>query len=80
MEIQYAMRHPNIVEVLAFELGDRGHPPCLIMERMNESLYTMLGASIDIGGVSKVSIVRDVCEVCMRNHWVCFGYTLYVMC
>eukprot|EP00904_Undaria_pinnatifida_P010394 jgi/Undpi1/6485/HiC_scaffold_20.g08964.m1 len=62
VEIQYAMRHPNIVEVLAFELGDRGHPPCLIMERMDESLYTMLGASIDIGGVSKVSIVRDVCE------------------
>lgn len=78
MEIQYAMRHPNIVEVLAFELGDRGHAPCLVMERMDESLYTMLGASIDIGGVSKVSIVRDVCEVCIRNRWVYFVSGIYV--
>ena len=65
MEIQYAMRHANIVEVIAFGLGDADHPPCLVMERMNESLYDLLGVQgIDLDPVSKVSIVQDVSEVC----------------
>lgn len=29
-EIHYAMRHENIVEVVAFGLGDADNPPCLV--------------------------------------------------
>lgn len=59
------MRHPNIVEVVAFGLGDADHPPCLVMERMSESLFDLLGVEgIEMGPAAKVSIARDVCEVC----------------
>eukprot|EP00752_Nemacystus_decipiens_P004091 g3744.t1 len=62
-EIHYAMRHENIVEVVAFGLGDADNPPCLVMERMQESLYDLLGVEgIEMDPMAKVSIVRDVCK------------------
>lgn len=58
------MRHPNVVEVIAFGLGDAQHPPCLVMERMHETLYDLLGVEgIDMPLIAKISIVRDVSEV-----------------
>lgn len=63
-EIHFSMRHTNIVEVVAFGLGDEDHPPCLVMERMQESLFDLLGVEgIEMDATAKVSMVRDVCEV-----------------
>ncbi|CAN0378060.1 unnamed protein product, partial [Scytosiphon promiscuus] len=44
-EIQFAMRHDNIVRVLAFCADDPERPLCLVMERMDESLYDYVGES-----------------------------------
>lgn len=64
-EIHYSMRHPNIVEVIAFALGNAERPPCLVMERMHETLYDLLGVEgIKLPLAAKISIVRDICEVC----------------
>lgn len=72
VEIQYSMRHPNIVEVVAFDLGAAGHSPCLIMERMQESLFDLLSVEgIDMETITKVSILRDVCEVCTQLWRTC---------
>ena len=72
VEIQYAMRHPNIVKVIAFDLGDRGPPPCLVMELMDETLYNLLSTDgIVMNPIDKVKIVRDVSEVCTQCEWVC---------
>ena len=58
------MRDPKIVEVIAFGLGDDIHPPCLVMERMQETLYDFLGVQgFDLPLMSKVTIAQDVCEV-----------------
>ena len=69
-EIHFAMRHPKIVEVVAFSLGDDIHPPCLVMERMQETLYDFLGVQgFDMPLMAKVAIAQDVCEVrpvCIR--------------
>ena len=71
MEIQYAMPHPNIVEVIAFDLGDRGTPPCLVMELMDETLYDFLSTEgIILGLIDKVKIVRDVSEVCTIHKMI----------
>ncbi|CAN0330030.1 unnamed protein product [Hapterophycus canaliculatus] len=57
------MRHANIVQVVAFGLGDADHPPCLVMERMNESLFDLLGVEgIEMDPAARVSIALDVCE------------------
>lgn len=61
-EIHFAMRHANIVEVLAFSIGDKQHPPCLVMERMDESLYDILTV-LTINFSSALGIIQDVCEV-----------------
>ncbi len=57
------MRHKNIVQLLAFHTGDRLHPPCLVMERMDESLYEILGV-LPIEFAHALEILQDVCEVC----------------
>ena len=68
VEIQYAMRHPNVVEVVAFDLGGAEHPPCLVMERMQESLYDLLNVEgMAMGLVAKASILRDVSKVCPQS-------------
>lgn len=60
-EIQKVLRHPNIVETIAFSVGDNATPPCLIMERMHESLFDRLESSIDFP--EALGIVLDVCKV-----------------
>lgn len=65
------MRHPNIVEVIAFDLGSAGHSPCLVMERMQESLYDLLCVEgIDMGLVAQTSILRDVSQVCTIRRYL----------
>lgn len=62
-EIHFAMRHANIVEVVAFGLGDADHPPCLVMERMEESLYDLLGVEgMEMDAAAKLGIVGGICE------------------
>lgn len=69
-EIHYSMRHPNIVEVIAFALGDKQRPPCMVMERMHETMYDVLAVEgIAITTLAAVSIIRDVCEVWCAGVW-----------
>lgn len=57
------MRHDNIVEVIAFSVGDAVHPPCLVMERMDESLYELLSLQLTINFPWALGIIHDVCKV-----------------
>lgn len=61
--MQFVMRHDNIVELLAFSLGDALRPPCLVMERMQESLFGLLSQTLTIGFPAALGIVLDVCKV-----------------
>lgn len=64
-EIHYLMRHPKVVEIIAFGLGDSERRPCMIMELMQESLYDLLGVhGIALPMLDALSIIRDMCEVC----------------
>lgn len=60
-EIQSVLQHPNIVETIAFSVGDAVNPPYLIMERMHESLFHRLKSNI--GFPEALGIVLDVCKV-----------------
>ncbi|CAN0573009.1 unnamed protein product, partial [Ectocarpus sp. 12 AP-2014] len=62
-ELHFAMRHENIVEVIAFSVGDAVHPPCLVMERMDESLYELLSLQLSINFPWALGIIHDVCKV-----------------
>lgn len=57
------MRHQNIVETLAFSLGDAHTPPCLVMERMQESLYGLLTQDYTVDFRGALDIILAVCEV-----------------
>lgn len=59
-----SMKHPDIVRVFAFSVNDPEQPPCLVMERMEESLYSYLSAH----GISppledRLDVLHDVCQV-----------------
>ncbi|CAB1108320.1 unnamed protein product [Ectocarpus sp. CCAP 1310/34] len=70
-EMQFVMQHDNIVELLAFSLGDALRSPCLVMERMQESLFGLLSQTLTIGFPAALGIVLDVCKVVTNNHsWV----------
>ena len=71
------MRHTNIVEVVAFSIGEGLHPPCLVMERMDESLYEILSL-LTINFPSALGIIQDVCEVGERLvRWLLVGGGLH---
>lgn len=62
------MRHKHIVEVKAFSLGtEKGIPPHLVMELMDESLYEYIGEmSTGMAGYDfsdALSIIHDICQV-----------------
>lgn len=57
------MRHDNIVDVIAFNVGDSNNPPLLIMERMEESLYEALSQDFTIDLPWALGIIKDVCMV-----------------
>lgn len=42
-------------------MGDDVNPPCLVMERMHESLFARLATKI--GFLAALGIVLDVCKV-----------------
>lgn len=67
------MRHENIVRVLAFCTEDRERPLCLVMERMEESLYDYVGESgISPPPTIRLALVKDVCQVI--GEVVCLHY------
>lgn len=49
------------METIAFSVGDDVTPPCLIMERMHESLFARLKSKIDFSAA--LGIILDVCKV-----------------
>lgn len=60
----FALRHDRVVRVIAFGIGERLHPPCLIMERMQGSLYDFIGTNpspVDL--CASLSYIIDICEV-----------------
>lgn len=66
VEIYFSMRHPNIVRVLAFSVNNPEHPPCLVMELMEKSLYNHLGAhETPPPLVDRLGVLHDVCKVCV---------------
>eukprot|EP00752_Nemacystus_decipiens_P004498 g4107.t1 len=65
-EIQYVLRHANIVETIAFSMGNAVTPPCLIMERMHESLFARLKSKIDFPVA--LGIILDVCKALRFLH------------
>ncbi|CBN77264.1 Receptor-like PK/ Leucine Rich Repeat Protein Kinase-likely pseudogene [Ectocarpus siliculosus] len=67
-EMHFVMRHDNIVELLAFSLGDALRPPCLVMERMQESLFGLLSQTLTIGFPAALGIVLDVCKALEFLH------------
>lgn len=71
-EIHFAMRHANIVEVIAFSIGNEANPPCLVMELMDESLYDLLGVSLypTLTFGAAMGVIQDICVVryMFRKH------------
>lgn len=62
-EIHFAMQHKNIVRLLAFSEGNPGHPPCLVLERMEESLSHSLGTG-DVPPIElRLETIKDICQV-----------------
>lgn len=75
------MRDSKIVEVIAFSLGDETHLPCLVMERMRETLYDFLGVdALTLPLAMKASLSLDVCEVslCATRALFCRVVTLII--
>lgn len=65
------VHHPNIVRVFGYSVDDREHPPCLVMELMEESLYEYLG----VRGLSptlaeRLGIIKDMCQVRASFTWL----------
>eukprot|EP00903_Cladosiphon_okamuranus_P014546 g13493.t1 len=59
----FALRHDRIVQVIAFRTGGGTRPPCLVMERMERTLYHFLGinpAPLDLS--QALPYVIDICE------------------
>lgn len=58
-ELHFALRHPNIVEMYAY---NDAWPLCIIMERMNQSLYDFLGLDLELGISEKIDLLIGVAE------------------
>ncbi|CBN78459.1 ATP binding protein [Ectocarpus siliculosus] len=59
----FAQRHDRIVQVIAFRTGGGSRPPCLVMERMDRTLFHFLGISpapLDLSG--SLPYMIDICE------------------
>ena len=57
------MQHKNIVRLVAFSEGNPQHPPCLVLERMEESLSHSL-ATGDVPPIEvRLDTVQDICQV-----------------
>eukprot|EP00903_Cladosiphon_okamuranus_P015570 g14375.t1 len=59
----FALRHDRIVQVIAFRTGGGTLPPCLVMERMERTLYHFLGmnpAPLDLS--QALPYIIDICE------------------
>jgi len=66
-ETHFAMRHDNIVRLLAFSEGGPQRPPCMVMERMEESLCTFLQTVDPPPSLGEsLETVRDICQVTPR--------------
>jgi len=64
----FALRHDRIVQVIAWSTGGGRHSPCLVMERMDRTLYQFLGvtsARLDLAGC--LALIVDICEVSVRR-------------
>lgn len=62
------MRHENIVRVLAFDEGSPERPPCMVMERMEESLSSFLEIMTSPPSlVERLETIKDVSKVSFRS-------------
>lgn len=66
VEIYFSVHHPNIVRLIAFGVNEPEHPPCLVMERMEKSLYNYLSThGTPPPLVDRLGVLQDVCKVCV---------------
>ncbi len=61
------------MEAIAFSLGDDVRPPCLVMERMELSLFDYLDPPLIIDFTAELGIVLDVCKA-SRSEVVNTGF------
>ncbi|CAM9961133.1 unnamed protein product, partial [Discosporangium mesarthrocarpum] len=58
----FAIRHPNLVEVIAYSVGDAKHSPSLVMPLIEGSLYDHLADGHQYDFTEAFRISRDVTE------------------
>lgn len=60
------MRHPNIVELLAYSIGkeeDSKSPICMVMEKMDRSLYDCIYSGVELDVFTKMKLLIGVAKV-----------------
>ncbi|CAM9568738.1 unnamed protein product [Discosporangium mesarthrocarpum] len=62
VEIHFSLRHQNVVELIAFSLGENGRPPCMVMELMSESLYDFIGLKPNLNLNVALDVISDICK------------------
>lgn len=72
-QLHYVLRHPNIVDLLAYS---ETSPVCMVMERMEESLYDCIHSGIDLDVSTKMDLLMGITKVgrpvISRPSWSCF--------
>lgn len=58
----FLMQHDRVVKVFAFSVGEGPHPPCLIMERMDGTLNSVLELE-PLPLETRLEYILDICEV-----------------
>eukprot|EP00903_Cladosiphon_okamuranus_P022327 g20532.t1 len=68
-ELHFVIHHENIVRLIAFHEGSPKNPPCMVMERMEESLSSFLATvKIPPSVGDRLEIVKDVCKGLLFLH------------
>eukprot|EP00903_Cladosiphon_okamuranus_P014621 g13558.t2 len=68
-ETHFAMRHDNIVRLLAFSEGSPQRPPCMVLERMEESLSTFLKVMKSPPSLEeRLETTRHICQGLLFLH------------
>lgn len=79
-QIHFAMRNKHIVEVKAFSVGSPRDPPCLILERMEMSLYDYLSTcppALTFG--DGLNVIYDTCQVLGHTAHAMFTTASYLL-
>lgn len=59
-QLHFVLRHPNIVDLLAYS---EKSPVCMVMERMEESLYDCIHRGIHLNLRTKMGLLLGIATV-----------------